>query len=136
MDQPSHLRSAFGKGRDAVWDWFETALKNGPIFLFGVIFVLLAYLVNVPSLPDRLIEVVFRDLGIALIIAYAITIGIEQRSRSQQNTIVRDAIDGTMESMFQRIYDVEFPSNMFSFVREKLMREPFYREDTYISYTL
>jgi hypothetical protein len=77
-----------------------------------------------------------RDVGIALIVAFVIIISIEQRSRSELNRIIGRFLGKTHENLFQSILGVQFPKLMFDFVRDRLMKEPVFRMDTEVHYTI
>jgi hypothetical protein len=81
-------------------------------------------------------KIVIRDIGIALIVAAVIIFAIEQKSRDELNRMVTRFLQRTHENLFQTILGVEFPKPMFDFVRDRLMKEPVFRTETEVHYTI
>jgi hypothetical protein len=83
-----------------------------------------------------IIKSLVRDLGIALVVAAVIIFTIEQKSRDELNRMVSSFLRRTHENLFQTILGVEFPKPMFDFVRDRLMKEPVFRTETEVHYTI
>lgn len=79
---------------------------------------------------------ILRDIGIALIVAAIIIFTIEQKSRDELNRMVGSFLRRTHENLFQTILGIEFPKPMFDFVRDRLMKEPIFRTETEVHYTI
>jgi hypothetical protein len=83
-----------------------------------------------------IIQQIIRDIGIALIVAAVIIFTIEQKSRDELNKMVSRFLQRTHENLFQTILGVEFPKPMFDFVRDRLMKEPVFRTEAEVHYTI
>jgi len=109
------------------------------VLILGMLFFFVSFWVSTTygeTPAGDLAENITRELGTALVIAYVVIIIVEQRSWSEQTDLVKAACNATMASTFERIFGVQFPAHMFEFVRDRLMRQPIFREDTFLSYNL
>jgi hypothetical protein len=77
-----------------------------------------------------------RDIGIAFIVAFAVIVTIEHRQRRELSDSIEKFLQSTHEHLFQTILGVEFPQNVYDFIRDKVMKEVFYRKDTQVVFTL
>jgi len=110
------------------------ALKVCIPLLVGAIVVLLLSAVIVDTYV--MAKQILRDVGIAMIVAAIIIFTIEQRSKDELNRMVGRFLKRTHENLFQTILGVEFPKPMFDFVRDRLMKEPVFRTEAEVHYTI
>lgn len=112
--------------------FIPTIFKHFWIAILGLL--LLSYSAILPE--SGILHHVLRDLGIALIVAFAIIITIEHRQREELNSHIFKFLNKTNESMIESVLGVEFPTGMYDYVRSTVMKADFFRTDSQINYTL
>lgn len=118
-------------------DGAGTALRAaGVAALVGGLGILIVFLAAEVADLYIVSKIVLRDVGIAFIVAAVIIFAIEQKSRDELNRMVSRFLQRTHENLFQTILGVEFPKTMFDFVRDRLMKEPIFRTETEVHYTI
>ncbi|MBZ9742347.1 hypothetical protein [Mesorhizobium sp. CO1-1-4] len=117
------------KDQEGLW---PTILKNLWILILGLL--MLSYSVILPD--NGIWHHMFRDLGIALVVAFAIIITIEHRQREELNRYIFRFLNRTNQSMIESVLGIEFPAGMYDFIRSTVMKAEFFRTDSQINYTL
>jgi hypothetical protein len=69
------------------------------------------------------------EFGIALIIAYFISISIEEYARHRHNRHVEEQLASIKESVFEAVYRVRLDEKFFDFIEDALFRHPFFRKN-------
>ncbi|MCJ2114100.1 hypothetical protein MKK64_23300 [Methylobacterium sp. E-025] len=102
------------------------------ILLVGIIFVARAEHYPENTLSHHLA----RDIGISFVVAFVIIITIERSQRKELNEFIHKSMSQTHTHLFQTIFGVEFPQRVWDFIRDRIMRETFFRVDTNVVYTI
>lgn len=77
-----------------------------------------------------------RDIGIALLVSFFIILTIEHRQREDLSEQFNMFMNNTHDHLLQSVLGVQFPANMYQYVKEKIMKETFFRTDSNIVYTI
>lgn len=77
-----------------------------------------------------------RDLGVSVVVAYIIIITIEFRQRNELSQSINKFLDATNIRILQSVLGLEFPENMYDFVRDTVMRGSFYKKEVRVNYCI
>jgi len=104
------------------------------LIVCSIIFMLLAYLLEHNKL--YFLSHIARDIGIALLVSFFIILTIEHRQREDLSNQFSSFMSSTHDHILQSVLGVQFPDNVYQYVKEKIMKETFFRVDSNIVYVL
>lgn len=118
-------------------------VKRAPIWpiILGAFLILLGILYNDHGVgiftlfEKKTVALFISELGFAFVIAFVISVGIEMRSRREHNALVAMQLAAANRNIFEAIYKVRMPPEVFQEIEEKIIKQKFYRKNTHIYYT-
>jgi hypothetical protein len=109
------------------------AMKDHPIpLLIGITCLLAGHAFS----HNEIVQELFRDTGIAFVVAFIIIITIEQKSRRELNERIQQFMQLSHQYLFKSVFGVDLPQRMYDLVQERILKEPFYRFGTQVNYDL
>lgn len=77
-----------------------------------------------------------RDLGIAFLIAVAISVAIEQISAEKRNKEIRDQVEAVQDNALAAVFNTTLPAGWLQYVRNTLEGRNFYRSNMRVRYDI
>ena len=117
---------------EATLNFLRYAANYSPLLILGAVVVGVSYLLNEHAWYHHAI----RDLGIAIIVSFIVIITIEQRQRREQDAAIKKFLERSHRGLFEIIFGVNLPRNVWDLLTEKIMNEKFFRKDTHVFYNI
>lgn len=131
--RPPSVNGAEGSETESRGIWRLFAEFPFAIMLFGLLALLLGISLKDHGWADFALDKeffgnVFAELGVALLIAYFISISIESYSRETHNRHVQAQIDIIKRSVFESVYKARYDKNFVNFIEDNIFKYPFFRK--------
>jgi hypothetical protein len=83
-----------------------------------------------------LFSLIFKELGVAFLIAFVISIVIEKKAREERDRLFRTQMHRVQKNVLEAVYARKIPDDYFKYIETHLFQQTFYRTNLFVNYVL
>jgi hypothetical protein len=83
-----------------------------------------------------LVSLIFKELGVAFLIAYIIAILIEKKAREAQDRLFREQLHRVQKNVIEAVYAKKIPDDFLKYIETHLFEQKFYRKNLDVNYVI